>query len=109
MTEMIRILGIVGVVAICTFFTRVFPFIIFGKQKELPPIVQYMGKVLPMAVMGILVVYCLKEVYFTAILGYLPSVVGVATVVVIHLWKRNNLISIGMGTLVYMITLQLLT
>ncbi len=109
MNDLTRILVIILVVSVCTFLTRVFPFVIFRKQQEISPVIKYLGTILPMAVMGILVVYCLKGMNFFSVNSFLPSIIAVGTVVVIHVWKRNNLISIGIGTLTYMILLQLTT
>lgn len=101
-------LVIIFIVALCTLFTRVLPFIIFHKKQELPQSVKYLGDILPMSVISILVVYCLKDINFNGIEGFLPSFISVAAVIIIHIWKRNNLISIGVGTLVYMILIQVL-
>lgn len=109
MNDITRVLVIISVVSICTFITRVFPFVVFRNKQGVSQGVRYLGNILPMAVMGILVVYCLKGVSFSSVAGYLPSVIAVPVVVVVHVWKRNNLISIGTGTLVYMMLLQLTT
>ena len=97
---------IILVVAFTTFATRVAPFLLFPKGKEIPKTVQYLGKVLTPAVIGMLVVYCLKT---TDVLGAshgLPELIAVATVVILHVWKRNNLLSIGVGTILYMFLIQ---
>lgn len=100
-------LFVIGIVALCTFFTRVLPFIIFRKKQELPKAVKYLGDILPMAVIAILVIYCLKGIKFYDMGNYLPSIISVAVVILIHTWKRNNLISIGAGTLIYMILIRI--
>ena len=97
---------IIVVVGITTFSTRVIPFLLFPKGKEIPKTVQYLGKVLTPAVIGMLVVYCLKD---TAVLEYpyaIPELISVVTVAVLHIWKRNNLLSIGVGTVLYMVLVQ---
>lgn len=97
---------IILIVALTTFATRVAPFLLFPKGKEIPKTVQYLGKVLTPAVIGMLVVYCLKT---TDVLGPshgLPELISVATVVILHVWKRNNLLSIGVGTVLYMFLIQ---
>ena len=79
---------------------------IFGEKRKTPELVTYLGKVLPCAIMGMLVVYCLKEV---SILQYpygIPELLGIAFVAVLHLWKRNSLLSIGAGTVFYMVLVQ---
>lgn len=99
-------LVIVFVVAVITIFTRALPFLIFGGKKELPKGVAYLGKVLPMAVMGVLVIYCVKGVQLTVYPYGLPEWIGIGIVVLLHIWKRNNLLSIGVGTIAYMIMVQ---
>ena len=97
---------IILLVAITTFATRVVPFLLFPKGKEIPGAVQYLGKVLTPAVIGMLVIYCLKG---TAILSApygIPELISVVTVAVLHVWKRNNLLSIGVGTVLYMVLIQ---
>lgn len=97
---------IILVVALTTFATRVIPFLIFPKGKEIPKTVQYLGKVLTPAVIGMLVVYCLKS---TAVLSApygIPELISVLVVAVLHVWKRNNLLSIGVGTVLYMFLIQ---
>lgn len=93
-------------VAITTFATRVTPFLVFPKGKEVPPIIHYLGKVLTPAVIGMLVVYCLKDTQIMAAPHGLPELIAVAAVALLHIWKRNNLISIGVGTVLYMVLIQ---
>lgn len=94
------------VMAAVTFLTRALPFLLFGREKSIPQIVVYLGKYLPPAVIAMLIVYCLKGVTFSAPSGWLPSLIASAVVVALHLWKKNNLISILGGTLIYMILVQ---
>lgn len=94
------------VVAVTTFATRAVPFLVFPKGKEIPKVVQYLGKVLTPAIIGMLVVYCLKNTkVFSAPFG-MPELISVCTVVILHIWKRNNLLSIGVGTILYMFLIQ---
>lgn len=97
---------IIVVVAITTFATRVTPFLLFPKGKEIPKTIQYLGKVLTPAVIGMLVVYCLKNTKVASAPFGIPELIAVSTVVVLHLWKRNNLLSIGVGTVLYMVLIQ---
>ena len=97
---------IILVVGITTFATRVIPFLIFPKGKEIPKTVQILGKVLTPAVIGLLVVYCLKNTQVIAAPYGIPELVSVITVAVLHVWKRNNLLSIGVGTVLYMVLIQ---
>lgn len=101
-----RSLVIIAAVAGTIFFTRLFPFLFFPPGKEIPPTVQYLGKVLPPAVIGMLIIYCLKDVRLTAYPYGIPEAVAVIVVIVLHLWKRNNLLSIGVGTVLYMFLVQ---
>ena len=97
---------IIILVALTTLATRAIPFIIFPEGKKIPKAVEYLGKVLPSAVIGMLVVYCLKSVNPLSFPFGLPEFISVAVVVVLHLWKRNNLLSIGVGTVLYMVLIQ---
>ena len=97
---------IIVVVGITTFATRVIPFLVFPKGKELPKTIQYLGKVLTPAVIGMLVVYCLKDVSFTSVGGFLPSLIASLVVGALYVWKRNTLVSIICGTLCYMLLVQ---
>lgn len=97
---------IILAVALTTFATRVLPFLIFPKGKEIPEVVRYLGRVLTPAVIGMLVIYCLKNVSVLAVPFGLPEFIAVAAVIVLHVWKRNNLLSIGVGTALYMFLIQ---
>jgi branched-subunit amino acid transport protein AzlD len=99
---------IVLAAALCTLATRAFPFVLFGGNKKPPHIITYLGKVLPGAVIAILVVYCLRGIHFETASGFLPSIIAVAVTAALHIWKRNNLISIGGGTILYMILVQMI-
>lgn len=97
----------IAVCAVLTFATRVFPFALFGGRDAPPEIVRYLGQMLPAAVMSILIIYCLRDVNFTSVSGVLPQLISIALVVGLHVWKRNNLLSIGAGTVCYMLLVQL--
>lgn len=97
---------IILVVALTTFATRVVPFLLFPKGREVPRTVQYLGYVLTPAVIGMLVVYCLKSTPVRAYPHGIPELIACAAVVVLHVWKRNNLLSIGVGTVLYMVLIQ---
>ena len=98
--------GIVLTVAVCTFLTRLFPFALFGRKQSPHPLVTYIGKILPSAVIAVLVIYCLKKVQFTSLSAFAPQFIGIAVVAALHFWKRNYLLSIGVGTVCYMILVQ---
>lgn len=99
-------IAMIAVTALVTAATRFLPFLIFGEKKKTPALVTYLGKVLPCAIMGMLVVYCLKEVSVLAYPYALPEILGIAFVAALHLWKRNSLLSIGAGTVFYMVLVQ---
>jgi len=99
--------GIVLTVAVCTFLTRLFPFALFGRTQQPHPLVLYIGKILPSAVIAVLIIYCLKTVQFTSLPGYAPQFLGIAIVAALHVWKRNYLVSIGVGTACYMFMVQM--
>jgi len=97
---------IIAVVALCTFFTRVFPFLLFGGKKEVPAMVRYLGDMLPPAIIAVLIVYCVRNVEFLAFPHGLPEWIAIGLTLALHLWKRNNLLSIGGGTICYMLLVQ---
>lgn len=101
-----RSLIIILLVALTTFATRVIPFLLFPKGKEIPKIIQYLGKVLTPAIIGMLVVYCLRGTQVFSGSHGVPELIAVALTAGLHLWKRNNLLSIGAGTICYMFLIQ---
>ena len=102
------VLAMVAVAALVTAGLRFAPFLIFGKGKQTPPLITYLGKVLPFAIMGMLVVYCMKDVSFLSAPFGIPELLGCAIVALLHIWKRNTLLSIGVGTVSYMLMIQFL-
>ena len=98
---------IVAVVAIVTAALRFLPFLVFGRNKAPSPMLTYFGKVLPFAIMGMLVVYCYRSINVTSFPFGLPEFIAGASVVVIHLWRRSTLLSIISGTALYMILIRL--
>ena len=98
----------IGVIALVTALLRFLPFLIFRGGKTTPRIIDKLGKTLPFAVMGMLVVYCLKNVHFSDVSGFVPSMVACAVVTGLYLWKRNTLLSIVGGTVCYMVMVQTL-
>lgn len=96
----------IGMAVLATVLTRFLPFIIFPAGKEMPQIIKYLGKVLPAAVFGFLVVFCLKNVEILSGSHGIPELIAVAVVVILHLWKRQMLLSILGGTVVYMLLVQ---
>lgn len=88
-----------------TMVTRFLPFLIFPEGKEPPEFIQYLGKVLPYAVIGLLVIYCLKDVLGSGTYG-IPEFLAIVFIVLLHRWKKNILLSIGGGTVFYMLLVQ---
>ena len=103
----LQTLGIILAVAAGTQLTRWLPFWLFPEKKQPPAVVIYLGKVLPSAMMGLLVVYCFKGVHWLSGTHGLPELIAAAVVVLLHSWKRNVLASIAGGTAVYMLLVQL--
>lgn len=97
---------IVLVVAAFTFATRLFPFVVFGRKGEPSDLIKRLGEMLPLAVIAILLIYCLKGVTFDAVANFAPQFIAVVLVALLHAWKRNNLISILGGTICYMVLVQ---
>ena len=98
---------IIVVATLVTMATRFLPFLIFRGGKKTPDIIVYLGKVLPYAIMGMLVVYCMKDVSFLSAPYGIPELLGCLVVALLHIWKRNSLLSIGVGTVFYMVLVQL--
>ena len=96
----------IAVMAIVTFLTRVLPFLLFDRGESPPKLVLSRGRVLPPAIIAMLIVYCLRGVSFSTPGGWVPQLLCVAVVVALHLWKHNNLLSIFGGTVLYMVLVQ---
>lgn len=97
---------LIAVIALVTMMLRAIPFLLFPAGKETPAYIKYLGKVLPYAIMGMLVVYCFRS---TEVLTYpyaLPQIIAGGTVVILHWWKKNTLLSIATGTILYMFLIQ---
>jgi branched-subunit amino acid transport protein AzlD len=97
---------LIAAVVLGTMLTRFLPFLVFPAGKPTPRYVRYLGGVLPGAVFGLLVIYCLKDVSFFSGSRGLPELIAVAVVAAVHLWKRQMLLSIAAGTLCYMLLVQ---
>lgn len=102
-TQLILMIAVAGA---CTFATRLFPFALFGGKKEVPKFIKYLGDVLPVAILGILIVYCLRDFEKGSINYILPQIIAVALTAGIHLWKKNTLLSIAVGTVTYMLLIH---
>lgn len=98
--------GIVAVIALVTALIRFLPFAVFNGKRKIPEVVERLGKVLPYAIMGMLVVYCLRDVTFASPSGFLAPLTACLVVGALYIWKRNTLISIIAGTVCYMALVQ---
>lgn len=96
----------VSMVVLGTMLTRFVPFILFPTEKSTPKYIKYLGNFLPSAVFGLLVIYCLKDVSIFTGSHSIPEFIAIVFVIVLHLWKRQMLISIAGGTICYMILVQ---
>lgn len=97
---------IIAIVAIATMITRFLPFIAFPANKETPKYIKYLGKVLPAAVLGLLVVYSLKDVSVFNDNHAIPEAICIVVTVFLHFWKRQMILSISAGTILYMVLVQ---
>ena len=96
-------------IALCiagTMLTRFLPFLIFSPKKETPQYIQYLGKALPCAIFGMLVIYCLKNVSVFSGSHGLPELIAITATILLHLWRKQMLLSIAGGTACYMILVQ---
>lgn len=92
-----------GLISFGTILTRALPFLIFPENKKIPKYIKYLSDVLPYTIIGMLVVYCLKDISITTVPFALPEIISIAVITVLHLWKNNTLLSIGIGSALYMI------
>ena len=89
-----------------TIITRFFPFLIFPDSKETPPIIRYLGRVFPPTMMGLLVIYCLRNVTILESPHGIPECFSILIIILLHKWKGNVLLSVGFGTILYMLLIQ---
>lgn len=98
---------VIAVTALVTMFLRFVPFLLFGGKKETPAYISYLGRLLPYAVMAMLVVYCLRNISFLSAPFGVPELISCAVVALLHVWKRSSILSILGGTACYMLLEQL--
>ncbi len=96
----------IGLCILGTMTTRFLPFLVFNEKRTIPPAIQYLGKLLPAAVFGLLVVYCLRNVSLLQGSHGLPELIAILVTVGLHLWRRQMLLSIAGGTVCYMLLLH---
>ncbi len=97
-----QVMLMIAVAAVCTFITRVVPFALFGGKKGVPKFIKYLGDILPTAIIGVLIIYCLSDFTTGDFNIIVPKLIGVIITAGMHLWKRNTLLSIAAGTIGYM-------
>ena len=102
-----QLLITIGMMILGTILTRFLPFVIFSSDKPTPKYIQYIGKVLPAATFGLLVVYCLKDIDLFSGSHGIPEAICILIVALLHLWKKQMLLSISVGTIAYMLLVQL--
>ena len=95
-----------GTVTLGTILTRVLPFLLFPENRAIPKYIKYLADILPFTIIGMLVVYCLKDISFVRAPFAIPEAISIAVIAVLHIWKKNTLLSIGTGALLYMILIQ---
>ncbi|HIR85812.1 MAG TPA: AzlD domain-containing protein [Candidatus Limivicinus faecipullorum] len=98
---------VIAVTALVTMFLRFVPFLLFGGKRETPAYISYLGRLLPYAVMAMLVVYCLRNISFLSAPFGVPELISCAVVALLHVWKRSSILSILGGTACYMLLVQL--
>lgn len=103
----VQSLLLIAVISLMTILTRFLPFLLFRSEEKMPKALEYLGGVLPGAIMGMLVIYCFKSTVVTKWPFALPEIIATVVVVALYLWKKNTLISIGVGTILYMILVQM--
>ncbi|MPW25712.1 branched-chain amino acid transporter AzlD [Alkalibaculum sp. M08DMB] len=94
------------IMATTTFFTRLVPFIIFPSNKETPKYILYLGDVLPYSIIGMLIIYCLKNISLLTFPYGMGEIIAILFVIIVHVWKKNTLLSICGGTILYMFLVQ---
>lgn len=99
-------MAVIALCALCTFFERALPFLIF-RGRRVPERVEYLGRVLPMAIIATLIFYCLRNVDLSAADSWAPQLISCAVTVLLHLWRRSTMLSIAGGTLCCMLLTQL--
>ena len=98
---------IIAIVATITILLRFIPFLVFNGKKESPKVITYLSNVLPFAIMAMLVVYCLKDISVITFPFGLPEIIASVIVILLHLWRKNTLLSISVGTIIYMLLIQI--
>ncbi|MBQ9302413.1 branched-chain amino acid transporter permease [Butyrivibrio sp.] len=106
MTDYRHALIIILVMGLMTLATRILPVLIFGRGEKVPDYIMYLGRTVPYTAMGLLIVYCLKDVSIASAPFALPEIIAMAAVIGSYLWKRNSILSVVVGTVLYMFLIQ---
>ena len=106
MTEYGHAMLIIAVMGGAVLATRILPVLVFGRSDKVPEFILYLGKVIPYTAMGLLIVYCLRDVSIMHGSHGLPELIALAAVTASYLWKRNTILSVIIGTVIYMFLLQ---
>ncbi len=101
-------IAIIAIVAVCTVFIRSIPFFVFGGKREVPEFIHYLGNFLPAAIMATLVVYCLRSIHLLEGNHGLPELIATGLVILLHLWKKNILLTVSVSTICYMAMIQVI-
>lgn len=101
-----QVIIMIALAALCTFATRVVPFVLFGGKKGVPKFIKYLGDILPTAIIGVLIIYCLSDFTKGDINIIAPKLIGVVVTAAMHIWKHNTLLSIAAGTISYMLLIH---
>ena len=94
------------IIALGTLLTRALPFLLFPENKPIPKYIKYLADILPFTIIGMLVVYCLKDIRILQSPHALPEAISIVVIILLHIWKKNTLLSIGGGALLYMFLIQ---
>lgn len=100
--------GIIIIIAVslCTYGIRLIPFLLFGGRKEMPPKIENLGNLFPPAIIAALIVYCLKNISLKNLNDSLPGLIAITVTAVVHIYKKNTMLSIIVGTLIYMLLIH---
>lgn len=101
-----ELVSLIFIIALITFFTRYLPFLIFPAHKKTPPTIYFLGQYLPPAIIGMLIIYCFKDLNFTTTPYFIPELIATLFVIIVHKYKHNLLYSIAGGTVLYMLLIQ---
>lgn len=108
MSDFKHSLIIILVMGLVTLATRILPVLIFGRNEKIPKYIMYLGKVVPYTAMGLLIVYCFKDVSVVQAPHAIPELIAMSVVIISYLWKRNAIFSVVIGTVLYMLLVQML-